>query len=139
MDLVLDDFGRHGRAWRETDIRETDLETVITDLLDRQYNDPVRVVGFNTAEGWARNLSEDIADEIRRRCDVQMMEMPASLEGFMERHENRDLRQLSMRLLGADGRSREETDRGTRPPPVDFFDPRQAPSKLTKPISNPWN
>lgn len=47
--LVVDDFGRHGRAWRETDIENTDLETVITDLLDGQYNSPVRVVGFSRA------------------------------------------------------------------------------------------
>jgi hypothetical protein len=44
--LVVDDFGHHGRCWRETDINATDLETVITDLLDGQYNSPVRVVGF---------------------------------------------------------------------------------------------
>jgi hypothetical protein len=38
--LVVDDFGHHGRCWRETDIDATDLETVITDLLDGQYNSP---------------------------------------------------------------------------------------------------
>jgi len=27
--LVLDDFGRIGRAWRETDVEETDYDTVI--------------------------------------------------------------------------------------------------------------
>ena len=31
--LVLDDFGRNGRAWREADVEDTRLETVITDLL----------------------------------------------------------------------------------------------------------
>ena len=31
--LVLDDFGRNGRAWREADVERTDLETVIGDLL----------------------------------------------------------------------------------------------------------
>ena len=52
--LVVDDFGRHGRAWRETDIEQTDLETVIIGMLEGQYSSPVRVVGFNTAEGWSR-------------------------------------------------------------------------------------
>lgn len=28
-----------------------------------QYNNPVRV-GFNTGEGWTRDVSEDVADEI---------------------------------------------------------------------------
>jgi hypothetical protein len=31
--LVLDDFGRLGRAYRETDEERTDLETVISDLM----------------------------------------------------------------------------------------------------------
>jgi hypothetical protein len=57
--FVLDDFGtRLGRAWRESDVEHTDLETVITDLLDGQYNNPVRVIGFNTAEGWSRSRSD---------------------------------------------------------------------------------
>jgi hypothetical protein len=55
--LVLDDFGSDGRAWSETDVEHTDLETVITDLLDGQCNNPVRVIGFNTAEGWSRDAS----------------------------------------------------------------------------------
>ena len=48
--LVLDDFGRFGRAWREADAENTDLETVIGGLLGGEYKGPVRVVGFNTAE-----------------------------------------------------------------------------------------
>jgi hypothetical protein len=42
--LVLDDFGDLGRCWRESDIQTTDLETVITDLIEGQYNNPVRVL-----------------------------------------------------------------------------------------------
>ena len=48
--LVADDFGRLGRAWREADYEATDFETVIQDLLTGQYNRPIRVVAFNTAE-----------------------------------------------------------------------------------------
>src|SRR6266404_1647737 len=67
--LVLDDFGgRIGQAWRETNADATRLETVVADLLDGQYSNPVRVVGFNTAEGWSRDVSEDVARELRRRC-----------------------------------------------------------------------
>jgi hypothetical protein len=44
-------LGRLGLAWRETDPDSTDFEIVIRDLLDGQYSNPVRVVGFNTAEG----------------------------------------------------------------------------------------
>src|SRR5688500_9491774 len=97
--LVVSDFGRNGLAWRETDVEATALEAVISDLLDGQYTKPVRVVGFNVAERWSRDVSEDIADEIRRRCDMQSAEVPAHLGTFVELHENQNRRQLTLRLV----------------------------------------
>jgi hypothetical protein len=97
--LVVDDFGRHGRCWREADIEATDFETVIQDILEGQYNDPVRVIGLNPAEGWSQDVSEDVAQEIRRRCDLQMRDVPSSIQGFVERHEGYNWRQLTLRLV----------------------------------------
>jgi hypothetical protein len=94
--LVADDFGRLGRSWREADYDATDLETVIQDLLSGQYHHPIRVIGFNTAEGWSQDVSEDIANELRRRCDLTMLEMPSSIADFVERYEGG--RQLTLRL-----------------------------------------
>jgi hypothetical protein len=37
---------------------------VIRNISDGQYNNPVRVVAFNTAEGWSRDVTEDIAREM---------------------------------------------------------------------------
>ena len=48
--LVIDRLGRLGSAYRETEIERTDLETIITDLMSGQFNDPARVVAFNTLE-----------------------------------------------------------------------------------------
>jgi hypothetical protein len=62
--LVVDHFGRLGTAYRETDVDHADLETVITDLMSGQFNDPLHVVAFNTAERWAQDVSRDIALEI---------------------------------------------------------------------------
>ena len=95
----VDDFGRSGRAWREADTETTDLETVIQDLLDGQYENPLRVVGFNTAEGWSRDVSDDIADESRQRCDLQNCDLPSSLQAFVELHEVQRPRQLTLRLV----------------------------------------
>jgi hypothetical protein len=97
--LVMDDLGRHGRAWREADPETTDLETVITDLMECQYSKPVRVVAFNTAEGWSRDVSEDIAHELRRRSDLQLTELPECIQGFVSRFEVDDRRQLTLRLV----------------------------------------
>ena len=81
--LVLDDFGRLGRAWRETDEAEANRTTLVLNLLDGQYEDPVRIVAFNTAEGWSRDVTVDIADELRRRF-VEHDEVPESVLKFLE-------------------------------------------------------
>ena len=80
--LVLEDFGRLGRAWRETDEECTDRETLIRDLVAGEYK-PVRIVVFNTAEGWSRDVTVEIADELRRRY-VEFDEVPASVLEFLE-------------------------------------------------------
>ena len=94
--LVADDFGRHGCCWRETDIAQTDLETVIMDLLRGEYSDPVRVISFNTLEGWSRDISDEVASELQYRCDRIGVQVPAHLEGFIERHARRDRAQLRL-------------------------------------------
>jgi hypothetical protein len=100
--LVLDDFGgRLGRVWPETDEERTDREIVITDLMTGQYSNPVRVVAFNTAEGWSRDLSEEIADELLRWYAEQDREVPPSLEDFIERHGGGRPVQLPLPLRGA--------------------------------------
>jgi hypothetical protein len=94
--LVMDDLGRFGRVWREADAEHTDLETVIADLLDSQYSNPVGVFGFNPFEGWSQDVSQDVAQEVRRRCDLQGQDVPSSVQDFVECHEGR--RQLTLRL-----------------------------------------
>jgi hypothetical protein len=89
--VVLDDFrGRIGLAWRETDVEDTDYVTVIRRLLEGQYNSPVRVIGFNVAEGWVRDVSEDVARDLRQRCAIEGRELPDSLQPFVERYAERD-------------------------------------------------
>ena len=82
--LVLDDFGgRLGRAWRETNEGDTDRETLIRDLIEDQYGNPARIVAFNTAQGWSRDVTMDIADELRRRL-AEYDDVPASVREFLE-------------------------------------------------------
>jgi hypothetical protein len=54
--LVLNDFGRLGRAYCEASEDRSDLETTISDLMSGR--NPVRVVAFNTAERWSEDVSE---------------------------------------------------------------------------------
>ena len=82
--LVLDDFGRMGCAWREANVEDTTLEAVIDDLLEGQYSNPVRVIGLNVSEGWVRDVSEEIAEKLRRRCADENRELPYSLHQLVE-------------------------------------------------------
>jgi hypothetical protein len=65
--------------WRNrTEADSTDLEAVTLALLEGPYENPVRVIGFNTAEGWSEDVSADVAHELRRRCDLQLRDVPFS-------------------------------------------------------------
>ena len=44
---------------------------------------PMRIIAFNTAEGWSRDVTMDIADELRRRF-AEYDEVPASVQAFLE-------------------------------------------------------
>jgi hypothetical protein len=85
--LVIDDLGEHGRVWRGADVETTDIETVITDLLDGQYSNPIHVIALNTAEGWSRDVSDGVARELRRRSELQLTDLPECLVEFVARHE----------------------------------------------------
>jgi hypothetical protein len=84
--VVLDDFGRLGRAYREIDEAKADAATIVDDLLTGQFNDPVRIVAFNTSEGWARDVSEDLAWEVLARARKEGRELSRATRAFVEYH-----------------------------------------------------
>jgi hypothetical protein len=61
--IVVEDFSDLGRAFRETDLAEADLATIVHNMISGGVQGPLRVVAFNTAEGWSRDVSEEIACE----------------------------------------------------------------------------
>jgi hypothetical protein len=97
--LVVDRFGQlGGGVYRETEVERTDLETIISDLTSGQFNDPIRVVAFNTLEHWSEDVSEEIAREIETRFDIQGESVPEHIRDFVESHRGRE-RQLALRLV----------------------------------------
>jgi hypothetical protein len=84
--LVLDDLGRIGRVWRETDEERTDRATLVQNLMHGQYASPVRVVAFNTAEGWSRDVSAEIAHELAPRSASGPYDVPNALADFLDRY-----------------------------------------------------
>jgi hypothetical protein len=60
-----------GRAYVETDEAEADEATIIENILSGQYSHPLRVIAFNTSEGWSRDVTEDIAVAVLNRGDSE--------------------------------------------------------------------
>jgi hypothetical protein len=81
--MLLNDFGPLGIAYVETDAAEADEATIIENILTGQYSCPIRVVAFNAFEGWARDLTEDIAHKVLERGESRGFGKVA--QDFLER------------------------------------------------------
>jgi hypothetical protein len=82
--LVLNDY-RTGLAYVETALDEADLETIIRNFIAGEYDSALRVVAFNTAEGWSR-VSENIAGEIIDRAFDADETLTKGTKLFIDRH-----------------------------------------------------
>ena len=85
--IVLNDFGNLGRAFIETDEAEADEWTVVSNIMDGEYSNPARVVAFNIAEGWSRDVTEAIAQAVLER-------------GWSENHFSKAAKEFVERTLG---------------------------------------
>ncbi|AMN43686.1 hypothetical protein [Rhodoplanes sp. Z2-YC6860] len=59
--MVLDDFGKLGRAWREMDEEQTSEQDVVHAIISGEYTRPIKVVAFDLDKRWVRDVTEDIA------------------------------------------------------------------------------
>ena len=83
--IVVDDYGQQlGRAYAETDEAKADEKTVVSDIISGQYSNPVRVVAFNTVEGWSRDVTEDIARAVLEQGETEF-DLSESAKKFVER------------------------------------------------------
>jgi len=82
--IVVSDFGQLGRAYVETDEAAADEQTVINNISSGEYSNPVRVVAFNTAEGWSRDVTEDIARALLDR-EAREADLSESAKTFVQR------------------------------------------------------
>jgi hypothetical protein len=84
--IVVEDFGQYGRAFRETDLAEADLDTIVRNMISGEYRNPLRVVAFNTAEGWSRDVSEEIAYDVLDRAYDADTTLSVGAKRFIDRH-----------------------------------------------------
>ena len=62
--IVLNDYGGLGAAYIETDEMAASEDTIVSNIIEGEYSNPLRVVAFNTHEGWSRDVTKDIAHKI---------------------------------------------------------------------------
>ena len=79
-----------GQAYCETDETEADEETIVENILSGQYSHPLQVIALNTAEGWARDVTEDIARAVLSRASTEHRSIGVAAQDFL------------VRVLGAD-------------------------------------
>ncbi|MBC9878914.1 hypothetical protein G8O24_16360 [Bradyrhizobium sp. INPA01-394B] len=73
-------------AATEVRVERSDLDTAIGELVAGCFSDPVQVISFNTLEHWMKDISTDVAGEIRARCDIDGVALPDYLSDFIESH-----------------------------------------------------
>ena len=82
--LVVDELETCS-VYREADEVEASRGDVIRQITEGQFNKAVRVIAFNTAEGWARDATEDIANEIMDHALRKTEQLSRSAQEFVER------------------------------------------------------
>ena len=65
--FVLDQLPTYGRVWRELSEEAANKQTVLNLIANGDFIDPVRVIAFNTSEGWSRDVTGEIAGALLER------------------------------------------------------------------------
>jgi hypothetical protein len=82
---VLDDLGKLGCIWREIAAARANEQAIIDDILSGQYVRPLRVVAFNTDDGWSRDVTGEIAAKLLDAAGTQGRSLGATAWEFIER------------------------------------------------------
>ena len=77
---VLDDLGKFGHVWRELTEDETNEEAILQGIVQGQFTRPLRVVAFNTHEGWSRDTTLESAWKILEMSHHGTVLSPAATE-----------------------------------------------------------
>jgi hypothetical protein len=82
---VLDDLGNLGHIWREIAEASANEQAIIDDILSGHYVRPLRIVAFNTDDGWSRDVTCEIAAKLLDAAGTQGRSLGAAAWEFIER------------------------------------------------------
>ena len=92
--VVLCDFGELGPAWIEIAEDSADEDSIIEGILCGEFAHPLRVVAFNTAGRWSRDVSEEVAMKVVAAAWNDGRELGAGARDFVKRATGRDVSEL---------------------------------------------
>jgi hypothetical protein len=95
LHFVLCDFGKYGKTYIETDPNEADRGTIVRNMIDGQYDRPLRVIALNPTEGWSRDVSEDIAKAVLMAAEADDRVLTVGTSAFVETQQLRTLARLA--------------------------------------------
>jgi hypothetical protein len=81
--FVLCDFGSAGRAYVEAD-QEASAATIVEDMLDGRYEQPLKVIAVNLAGARVEDVSAAIAQAVLDEADQQEDTLSAGVRAFVE-------------------------------------------------------
>ena len=62
--LLMDQTGEYGNVWREMAEVETNEATIVQWIIEGLAGRPVKIVAFNTDQGWSRDVTYNIATKL---------------------------------------------------------------------------
>ena len=68
-----------------------DEKTIVENIITGSIHTPLRVVAFNTAEGWARDVTEDIAHAVFDQARSEQRPLGTAAQEFVERALDEDV------------------------------------------------
>jgi hypothetical protein len=79
--LVLGVLGKFGEADGETGPRQADRQTILANLLSGRCERPLSIVASKSAEGWTRDVTAEIAQEVVALAD---QDLSPAVRGLVE-------------------------------------------------------
>ena len=78
--LVLDELVTFGRVWRELSEEAANEQPVLELIANGEFHRPMRVIVFNTAEGWSRDDTVDVGFKLLQMNREGRVLAPAARE-----------------------------------------------------------
>ena len=82
--LLLDEIGHSGNVWHEISDGEATEAAIVQWIIEGQFSCPLRIVEFNTEEGWSRDVTHEIATRLLD-LNKEGVALSAAARGFVER------------------------------------------------------